>query len=269
MLLMASMILASSGWVSAPSCPAAFNSVNTTIGAITSSSELTVCASKALFIKGSTGSLSLVLGSGSNSSPACLVYPNGLNPDLTYNLLATGHVGCWSLYPPNQAITIVNIGKPSQTKLQAALKSFRPTTPKIFRKPNTAILVGTKVLFSTSASSEVIKTKMLNLAAQVRFIPIAYKWGFRSGTRQALTSKIAKPTFIPLQQGASLAELSVNYSVEYTFIGLTPWIRVTPNLLLNALPLNFVVGAITPNPSLEPPRLVQEPCSFGSTDWRC
>jgi hypothetical protein len=164
---------------------------------------------------------------------------------------------------------MVNIGKPSQAKLQAALKSFRPKIPKIFSKPNKSILIGTKVSFSSSASTEVIKTKLLNLAAQIRFIPSTYKWSFRLGARQPVTAKLAKPTFTTTQEGITVVDLSVSYSVEYTFTGLNPWTKVTPNLSINATPLNFLVGESTPNPDMQPPRLVKEPCSFGSIQWRC
>jgi len=269
MLLLALMVLASSAWATAPSCPAAFNSLNTTIGAITNSTELRLCASKALLVKGANGSLSLVLGSTANSAPSCLVYPNGLNLDLTYDLLSSGHVGCWSLYPPTQAITMVNIGKPNQAKLQAALKTFRPAIPRIFRKPNTSILVGTKISFSSSASRQLTKTKILNLPAQVRFIPIVYKWSFRLGAQQIPASKLPKPAIKPTQVGIMTVDLSVTYSVEYTFPGLVPWTQVTPNLVQNALPINFLVVENPPEILNQPPRLVQGPCSFMSIKWRC
>jgi hypothetical protein len=247
----------------------AFNSINTTIGAITNSTELQLCASKAVLIKGSNGSLSLVLGSTANSAPACLVYPNGLSLDLTYALLSSGHVGCWSLYPPTQVVAIVNVTKPNKTKLQAALKTYRPSIPRIFMKPNSSIRVGTKIALSSSAISELIKTKLLNLPAQVRFIPVAYKWSLMLGAQQLLASNISKPAFLPTQEGVVVANLRVTFSVEYTFTGLLPWTKVTPNLVLNALPVNIVVGGGTPNPIKLPPLLVQEPCTLGSVQWRC
>ena len=269
MLLLASMVLASSAWATAPSCPSAFNSLNTTIGAITDSTELRLCASKALLVKGANGSLSLILGSSANSAPSCLVYPNGLNPDLTFGLLSSGHIGCWSLYPPTQAIAMVNIGKPNQAKLQAALKTFRPAIPRIFKKPNTSILVGTKISFASSASSQLTKTKILNLPAQVRFIPITYKWSFRLGAQQLNASKLPKPAIKAIRVGNMTTDLSMTYSVEYTFPGLVPWTQVTPNLILNASPINFLVVENPPDISNQPPRLVKEPCSFGSIKWRC
>jgi len=269
MLLLASMVLVSSTWVAAPGCPTSFNYLNTTVGAISNSSELRLCASKAVLIKGTNGSLSLVLGTSSSSPPVCLVYPNGLSPDLTYSLLTSGHVGCWSLYPPTQVIAIVNIGKPSQAKLQAALKTFRPTNPKIFIKPSNSIRVGTKILLSSSAINQVIKTKILNLPAQVRFIPFAYKWTLSLGSQQLLASKIAKPSYSPTQVGKTAADLSVTYSVEYTFPGLVPWTKVSPSIVLDAAPLSFEVGGNPTHPSWQPPKLVQKPCSLGSISWRC
>ncbi len=270
MLLLASIVLASSSWVSAPSCPAAFSSVNTTIGALSNSSQLTICASKALLVKGSNGSLNLVLGTQTNAAPQCLVYPNGLSFDLTNTLLSSGHVGCWSLYPPTQIVSIINIGKPSQLKLQTALKSFRPQTPKIFISPSSGIDVGTKISFSNSAKTEVLKSKILNLPAQIRFKPTKYKWSFSSGQNSVTTSSLAKPIYVPSIAGSAKALLSVSYSVEYTFTGLTSWASVKPDIIQNAIPVTFSVsGQGKPPTSKAPPKLVSEPCSVGSMAWRC
>lgn len=270
MLLLASIVLASSSWASAPSCPAAFSSVNTNFGALSNSSQLTICASKALLVKGSNGSLNLVLGTQTNSAPQCLIYPNGLSFDLTNTLLTSEHVGCWSLYPPTQIISIINIGKPSQLKLQTALKSFRPETPKIFLRPSSGIVVGTKVLFSSSAKTQILKSTILNLPAQIRFKPTKYKWSFSSGQNPVTTSSLAKPTYVPSVAGSAKALLSVSYSVEYTFTGLTSWTSVKPDIIQNAAPVTFSVSASNKPPtSKAPPRLVSQPCILGSMAWRC
>lgn len=270
MLLLASMVLASSTWASAPSCPTAFSSVNTTVGALSNSSQLTICASKAQFVKGSNGSLNLILGTQTNTAPQCLIYPNGLSFDLTNSLLTSGHVGCWSLYPPTQVVSIINIGKPSQVKLQTALKSFRPEVPKIFFRPNSNVDVGTKVLFSSSAKTQVITSKMLNLPAQIRFKPTKYKWSFDLGQNPIVISGLAKPTYVLNVAGRVRALLAVSYSVEYTFTGLSSWTQVKPDIIQNASPVNFSVSGIDkPATSKAPPRLVREPCTLGSLEWRC
>lgn len=269
MLLLASFALASSSWALAPNCPSTFSSVSTTIGAVSDSAQLTLCASKATLVRGSNGSLTLVIGSQTSTAPKCLVYPNGLNLDLTYSLLSSGHVGCWSLYPPYQSVAIVNIGRPSKVKLQSALKSFKPETPKIFLRPSKGIEVGTQVQFSSSAKDQVLKTKLLNLAAQIRFKPTKYKWSFVEGTSQQITS-LSKPKYIPTSTGDKRALLTVSYSVEYLFTGLTNWNAVKPDLLINANPVAFTVGAAEPpKTTSQPPRLVNSPCSVGSTAWRC
>lgn len=270
MLILAGLLLSTASFASAPSCPAAFSVVNTTIGAISDSSQLNLCVSKASFIKGSNGTLSLVLGSSSNNSPRCLVYPNGLSLDLSYGLISSGHVGCWSLYPPNQAVAIVNIGKPSQPKLFSALKSFRPQAPRIFMKPTKNIEVGTKVVFSSSAKLETIKTKILSLPAQIRFKPVRYYWQIRQGGLAPIPNTAPSWTFTPSVKGDVQAALSVWYSIEYSFTGLTSWTAVKPNIGLAASPMSFQVGSpeVPSNPK-DPPRLVNKPCLLGSTAWRC
>jgi hypothetical protein len=244
--------------------------VNTTIGAISDSSLLNLCVSKASFIKGTNGSLSLVLGSSSNDAPKCLVYPNGLSLDLTYGLLTSGHVGCWSLYPPNQAVAIVNIGKPNQSKLNSALKSFRPQVPRILLKPSRNIEVGTKVSFSSSARSETIKTKILTLPAQIRFRPVRFSWQLSQGGLKPILSTTPTWAFTPAIVGEATVSLSVWYSIEYSFTGLNPWTQVKPNIGSAASPLSFpITSRSIPETPKDPPRLVNKPCVLGSSAWRC
>ena len=270
MLIIASLLLSTASFSSAPSCPVAFSFVNTTIGAISDSSQLKLCVANASFTKGSNGSLSLVLGSSSNNSPKCLIYPNGLSLDLTFGLLANGHVGCWSLYPPKQAVAIVNVGKPSQSKLSSALRSFRPQVPRIFLKPSKNIEVGTKVSISSSSKPETIKTKILTLPAQIRFRPVRFSWQVLQGGLKPITSNLSSWTFVPTVRGSAQVSLSVWYSIEYSFTGVTPWTQVKPNIGLVANPLSFQVdSAAVPEILKDPPRLVNQPCLLGSTAWRC
>lgn len=270
MLLFASLLLSGSAWVSAPSCPPAFTSVNTTIGAISNSAQLTLCAADAILINGSNGSVSLVLGTSSNPQPRCLVYPNGLSMDLTYGLLSTGHTGCWSLYPPTQLITIVNLGKPSQIKLQSALKNFRPSIPRIIRKPTSSIYVGNKILLSSSAKTEVLKSKLLSLPVQIRFRPAKYRWQFSQVNQKLMLSSKVYPEIFANNFGDIKVALSVSYSVEYIFTGLTAWNTVKPDITLNAIPISISVGSNSiPPKDAAPPRLVNTPCLNNSTAWRC
>lgn len=268
--MLASIVLSSSAWVASPSCPPAFNVLNTTIGAISNSSQMNVCVSKATLVKGANGSVNLVIGSQGSNAPKCLVYPNGLSLDLTFGLLSSGHVGCWSLYPPYQPVAIVNVGRPSQTKLQSVMKSFRPDTPRIFMKPEKNVLVGTNVLFSSSATTQIIKTKLLSLPAEIRFKPTRYRWAISQGGGMPQLSNLSKPSFAPTLSGDAKATLSVTYSLEYSFKGLTNWVRVRPDILMNASPMSFKVGGEkVPVPIKEPPRLVNKPCELGSKAWRC
>ena len=214
--------------------------------------------------------MSLVLGSGTSNAPKCLVYPNGLSLDLTFSLLNSGHVGCWSLYPPNQPISIVNVGRPSQSRISSALKSFRPQTPTIFVKPSKNIRVGTTISLSSSAQVQVLKTKLLNLAAQIRFRPIRYRWQISQGGLGSVVSTLSRPTFTPTAKGDGLVQLATTYSIEYSFTGLTSWTSVKPNIILNAKPVRFLVASEdVPKLDKEPPRLVNKPCVVGSTAWRC
>ena len=264
-MLLLTTLLVSGLWHQAPSCPPAFSFTNTTVGALSDSAELSLCVSNAVLVKGSNGSVSLAIGAPTATAPRCLVYPNGLSPDLMASLLQSGHVGCWSLYPPSQPIAIVNIGKPSQTKLSAALKSFRPTTPSIFVKPSSGILVGTGVQLSSSANLQLIKTKLLGLAAQIRFKPLNYKWQITDNGSSA-SATISDPRYLADTAGKVQVNLAISYSVEYIFSGLNTWTRVRPNIISNATPVAFQVGQeVLP----QIPRLVARPCVPNVISWGC
>ncbi len=270
MLVLASIVLSSSAWVASPSCPPAFSMLNTTVGAISNTAQLNVCVSKATLVKGSNGSVNLVLGAQVSNAPRCLVYPNGLSLDLTFGLLSSGHVGCWSLYPPYQSVGIVNVGRPSQTKLQSVLKTFRPDVPRIFMKPGKNVEVGTNVLFYSSARTQIIKTKLLTLPAEIRFKPLRFRWAMSQGGESPKLSSLAKPSLKTTVVGDGNTTLAATYSIEYSFTGLTNWVRVRPDILVNASPLSFKVGGDQdPEVSEEPPRLVNKPCELGSRAWRC
>lgn len=263
MLLMASLLLIGGSW-SQQSCPANFSSAETTLGAISNSASLTVCVRNSVMVRGSNGSLKLVLKSTTSTAPKCLIYPNGLSPDLTLSLLQSGHTGCWSLYPPSQPVAIVNVGKPSAPKINSALNNFRPKVPKIFVSPGNRVLENTNLQFGSSASTQVIKTSLLGLNAQVRFTPVAYNWNI-----ELFKSKQARPRFLAQEAGFISASLTVHYGVEYVFPGLTNWQRVYPNILSNAQPIDVtVLGSLTPNPTPQSPRLVLEPC-LTSSRWGC
>ena len=267
MLLLTTLVL-SGLWHQAPSCPPAFSFTNTTVGALSDSAELSLCVRNAVLVKGSNGSVSLAIGAPTATAPRCLVYPNGLSPDLMASLLQSGHVGCWSLYPPSQPIAIVNIGKPSQTKLSAALKSFRPTTPSIFVKPSSGILVGTGVQLSSSANLQLIKTKLLGLAAQIRFKPLNYKWQITDNGSSA-SATISEPRYLADTAGKVQVNLAISYSVEYIFSGLNTWTRVRPNIISNATPVAFQVGQEVVPPKTQIPRLVARPCVPKVISWGC
>lgn len=268
-MLLLTSLLVTGLWQQAPTCPPAFSFTNTTVGAVSDSVELSLCVSNAVLIKGSNGSVSLAIGTSGSAAPKCLIYPNGLSPDLMSALLLSGHVGCWSLYPPSQPVSIVNVGKPSQTKLAAALKSFRPSTPRIFVKPNSGILVGTTVQLSSSANLQLIRTKLLGLSAQIRFKPLSYKWQILNNAGAAITATAVQPSYFASTKGGVQVNLAISYSIEYLFAGLTSWTRVRPNIYSNAIPVAFQVGQVLNPPISHIPRLVAKPCIPKVPSWGC
>lgn len=268
-MFLLSSLLVTGLWQQTPSCPPAFSFTNTTVGALSDSVELSLCVSNAVLIKGSNGSVSLAIGAPSSTAPRCLIYPNGLSPDLMASLLQSGHVGCWSLYPPSQPIAIVNVGKPSQTKLTAALKSFRPSTPRIFVKPNSGIQVGTAVQLSSSATIQLIKTKLLGLSAQIRFKPLSYKWQIVNNAGVVNNATSVQPSYLANTKGGVQVNLAISYSIEYLFAGLTSWTRVRPNIYSNAVPVAFQVGQEINPPIRHIPRLVAQPCIPKVLSWGC
>lgn len=262
MLTISGLALLGGIWLS-PACPSSLQITNTTVGAISNSAELLLCVSKAALIRGTDGNLKLVLNS-VQTAPSCLVYPNGLSPDLSYNLLAKGYRGCWSLYPPGQPLAIINIGSPSRQKITNALKSFSPIQPRILVKPNTDLQVGNRLYFSSTAKTHTLSCKILGLSCQVRFTPKNYNWQIGQ-----IKSKAARPSFLLNQPGWLSANLAVLYSVEYRFLGLSNWALVKPGILSNAPTVRLHAGLIpTEPPTTRIPRLVDKPC--GNTPrWGC
>ena len=268
MPLLTSALLLSSTWLMASPCPAPLSYLRTTVGAITNSSALSVCVSSARFVEGTNGSMNLVIGSSASPSPRCLNYPNGLSPDLAFSLLDNGHVGCWSLYPPGQVVTIVNLSTPSQTSIQAALRNFKPDVPRIGVKPRAVSLIGTSLTFSLTASVKQIKATLLNLPLLVRFKPASYFWRLSPNNK---TYSSAAPIWKSDIAGSYQMENKVSFGVEYSFVGLTPWRTVKPNITVSAVPMSLTVKSlrIPPEEPKQIPRLVGGPCANDKDLWGC
>lgn len=262
MLTISGLALLGGIWLS-PTCPGSLQISNATVGAISNSTELQLCVRKATLITGSDGSLKLILNAAA-AKPSCLIYPNGLSPDLSYDLLTNGYTGCWSLYPPSQPIALVNIGSPSRQQIAGALKSFKPARPRILVKPSQDLQVADRLYFSTTARAHTVTCKMLTLNCQVRFTPKSYLWRI-----DQTKSKLAKPNFLLSQPGWLAVSLAVSYGVEYRFVGLTNWSTVRPGIISNAPPLQLKIALIpTEPPRARIPRLVDKPC--GNTPrWGC
>ncbi|MEI8231664.1 MAG: hypothetical protein WCG32_03765, partial [Actinomycetes bacterium] len=226
------------GWAMGSTCPGTFLTNTTTVGAITSSSTLSICVSRAQLISGSNGSLTLVIGGSNQVAPRCLIYPNGLSPDLTFQLLQSGHVGCWSLYPPGQSITIVNVGVPSVSRIQSALKQFKPEIPRILVNTKAPFAIGSVISFSSTAKTKKTTSKLLSLSFQVRFKPVDFSWELLPSEGVSSATKFSWKTDIV---GVAKVSLKVGYSVEYLFTGLTSWRRVQPNIIMSALPVTLLI----------------------------
>ena len=268
MPILATALVLSGVWFTAPACPAPLSSNKTTVGAITSSTALSVCVSNSKLVEGTNGSMILVIGSSATSSPRCLIYPNGLSPDLTFSLLDSGHIGCWSLYPPGQVVTIVNLSTPSQASIQSALKSFKPDVPRIIVKPSAVVQLGTSLSFSSTAVTKLIKSSLLNLPLQVRFKPATYYWKVMPFNKSFTSTS---PVWKTDRLGTIQMEHRAGYSVEYSFTGLTPWRTVKPNISMTANPLSLLVKQIQEPPGeiKRIPRLVGGPCVIGKDLWGC
>jgi hypothetical protein len=260
MLFLATALIGGAAWLNEP-CPQSFSIANTTVSAISQSQQLSLCVAKAVLVKSLDGSLNLVLNS-SNAKPSCLVYPNGLSMDQSYNLLASGHVGCWSLYPPSQPITIVNLASSSVSKVNSEIKRFRPTVPVILYQPVRELKVGDYVSFRSSAKLENQRCRMLNLDCQVRFTPISHSWQIGN-----TATKLLEPKYQLNSPGSLVVTLNTTFKIEYYFPSLTPWRRTYPNIVISSVPVQLSVGAIAP-PNKRSPRLVDEPC-LSQLDWGC
>ncbi len=257
MLIEATLVI---GLLHTQSCPTAFNQTVTSVSGISNSRELILCVSNSYLVRGTNGSLTLVLNS-NQSAPKCLVYPNGLPSDLAYDLLSSGHTGCWSLYPPGEPITIVNVGKPAQTKITQALRNFRPLQPRILVSPSRTVPVSTMLTFSNTAKAELQKDSLLNLPCEVRFQPVSFKWSYSGET--ATSSRF---DWLAQNPGGFQVNLVVSFTIEYRFKGLSDWRIVKPNIQVNAFP---VTVSIIGSPVLRHrPKLVDQPC-FSPNRWGC
>jgi len=162
----------------------------------------------------------------------------------------------------------VNLSTPSQSTIQAALKSFKPDSPRIKVRPSAVVAVGTSLSFASTAATKLIKSSLLNLPLQVRFKPATYYWKL-SPSSKAFTS--VSPTWKADRAGTYRMEHRVSYSVEYSFTGLTPWRSVKPNISMTAVPLSLVVKQTQEPPGelKRIPRLVGGPCVTGEKLWAC
>jgi len=261
-MLTLSAIFLLGGLYQSGGCPGNFQTTSQTVSAITNSTELLLCISKAVFVKGQDGKLNLVLNS-SSSSPKCLIYPNGLSPDLSAQLISSGHTGCWSLYPPSQVIAITNIGSPSRLAITKALAKFKPTAPRIMLYPKSGHQIGQTLALWSSSKVETQRCTLLGLACQIRFSPKTYRWVIdgKVATQPKQQLKLNEVGQMPIM-------LSVGFSVEYRFVDLTAWRSVKPNVTANAPSITVSVsGKERPSPKRNP-RLVDRPCS-GTARYGC
>lgn len=261
MLLVSTLLYLGTLTATSP-CPPAFQTLNTTVGALTNSTEMLICLRKAVLTPASDGSLTLVINS-NKPAPECLIYPNGVSPDFAAELINSGHTGCWSLYPPSQKIAVTNVGSPPKRIINLALARFRPTVPRIYLTPKKGFLVGNPIRFTNSAKLETQKCRMLSLNCEVRFTPKTFRWlvNFESG-------RSASHVFLPKVEGKVLANLSVSFTVQYRFLGLTNWRAVSPNVTATASPVTLIVGVVPKPPATHSPRLVDQLCS-ARPRWGC
>ncbi|MFM8926993.1 MAG: hypothetical protein ACKOFA_02175 [Rhodoluna sp.] len=243
------------GLYQSASCPGSFQTASYSVAAISNSSDLLLCISKAVLVTGSDGKLNLVLNS-SSPAPSCLIYPNGLSPDLSAQLISSGHTGCWSLYPPTQIIAVTNIGNPSRASISKALATFKPTQPRIILYPKTGHTVGQQLSLWPSSKIELLRSKMLSLPCEIRFTPKSYRWSIAGKVASQ-----AKQQLLLASAGQVFITLSVGFAVEYRFVNLTSWRSVRPNLTANAPPVTVVVSSDEKPKLRRVPRLVDKPCT--------
>jgi len=187
---------------------------------------------------------------------------------LTFQLIQSGHVGCWSLYPPGQPVTIVNVGIPSTSRIQSALKQFKPDIPRITVSPKAPYRIGGVLKFDSTAASKLIKANLLGLSLQVRFKPVSFSWAINPLQKCFSSSTFSLKS---TAEGMFQASLRVGFSVEYSFPGITSWRIVKPDILVNTSPVSYQVVRQPVPPKSGPvvPRLVGGPCERLSKAWGC
>jgi hypothetical protein len=162
----------------------------------------------------------------------------------------------------------VNVGTPSTSRIQSALKQFKPDVPRITVSPKAPYRIGGVLKFGSTAASKLIKANLLGLPLQVRFKPVSFNWLITPVQKTFSSSTVSlKAT----GEGMFQASLRVGFSVEYSFPGITSWRIVRPNILVSASPVSYqVLGQPIPPKSIPLiPRLVGGPCERLSKAWGC
>jgi hypothetical protein len=134
------------------------------------------------------------------------------------------------------------------------LVNFRPAAPTQGMEPHGWSVIGLPANFIAAAAVHVRSGLLLGFPAEVRFIPIGYRWNYGDGTRAdsrsggATWAALSLPEFSDTQTSHSFrasgqysVSLAVVYSAEYRFAGLA-WRGVQGTLLVPAGPLSAVVG---------------------------
>lgn len=138
------------------------------------------------------------------------------------------------------------------------LAVFRPQAAVQYMQPDGWMVVGLSTNFVAVIDRHVVRGTLLDLPADVRFTPVAYRWRYGDGTSARLGSRGASWATLGLREfdptptshvyrasGTYVIELDVEYTAEYRFAGGS-W---TPLSGVIVLPANDLVatagGAVT------------------------
>ncbi|HSP53821.1 MAG TPA: hypothetical protein VLO00_13075, partial [Cryobacterium sp.] len=134
------------------------------------------------------------------------------------------------------------------------LVNFQPAAPSRTMEPRGWSVAGLPANFIASASVHTRAGTLLGYPAEVRFIPVGYRWTYGDGAQASTTSGGATWAALGLSEfsdtatshafvgrGSYAVVVAVVYSAEYRFAGLA-WRPVEGTLTVSADPLGVIVG---------------------------
>lgn len=163
--------------------------------------------------------------------------------------------------------------KKKSKKKSSDLAKFKPKAVQASVSPGTTLDVGQSASFRSNSATHFKNAVILNLTAQVRFVPVKETWSFGDGA----TSSGASASHSYSAAGGKSVKLTVTYSVSYRAKGSGRWISAKGNVAVtDTLSVQVTGGDIEPPPATPSPEpssgqvlLVGSDCILRPSSFGC